>query len=558
MAERGERDTTMNNATDILFITHMEVPRDSGDPRAYDPLRHRVAGQQASIPWLRALAAGEDPAVAMKNLAARRAAFGMPPVLTPFYMQSYMERRGLSCADISCLEMGLEQVRTVLAGGIGLIALSTSWLAATGGADAIRRAAARLRELAPGVPIVAGGVGVRKGLQARKLLKEGWFGAISKEELARLYLLVDARQDRLLDAIVYSEGGEATLAEIARRIKSGQDFRDLPNLAIPGEDDYRFNPSQEEISDIDGERVDWSRYADRLRFFEAPIRTALGCPFRCEFCDFFGLYQSRLRSLDSLLAELRTVPSVNGAPRRVFFTDDNVAINRKRLVELTRAIAAEKLSVAWRSFIRADVIDAETADLLKESGCAECLLGLESGDAGILQNMRKRLDPEQSAKAVALLDARGISTQCTFVIGFPGETAKSLSNTAALISSFPSGDRAQAIHRYYMFPFTVTPLCPVAGPQRRAEYGLTGLGEQWKHSTMSSEDAIQAMREVFLQVEGASHLYLEFRPPEWSLAASRRVMELRDRLQKQHLRGEPAEPETLLAAVREAELGARR
>ncbi len=547
----------MNEQTDVLFITHMEIPRDSGDPRAYAPLRYELAGQAATIPWLRALAAGATPETALRELAALRARAGFPPVLTPFYMRGCLQRAGFSFVDIPCLETAGEQVRAILAGGVRVVALSTTWLAAIGGADAVRRAAASIRTLAPGAVIVAGGVGVRKGLRARALFDEGWFGALPRAELARSYLLVDAEQDRGLDALVYSESGEATLAEIVRRVRAGRPFADVCNLAIPEGRDFRFTEAREEISEIDGAPVDWSLHADRLGGGEAPVRTALGCPFRCEFCDFFGLYQSKLRGIESLLAELRTVPVGPGGRRRVFFTDDNVAATRKRLVELTRAMIDAKLDVAWRSFLRADVVDDETADLLRASGCEECLIGIESGDPGILANMRKRLDPAQAIEAVERLDARGISTMCTFVIGFPGESAATLARTAALISAFPSGERARAMHRYYMFPFNVVPLCPVAGPERRAAYGLEGLGEHWRHNTMNAEEAVLALGEVFRQVRGPTHVYLEHRPPGWSVAATRRVMEQRDCLQKARLAGLPSDPAPLLDAVRQAEAGAR-
>jgi p-methyltransferase len=174
---------------------------------------------------------------------------------------------------------------------------------------------------------------------------------------------------------------------------------------------------------------------------------------------------------------------------------------------------------------------------MAESGCRECLLGIESGDPTVLKNMQKRLDPDQARRAVELLDAHGIGTQCTFVVGFPGECAASVERTAALISSFPSGERARAIHRYYLFRFEVVPLCPAAGPDRRAAYELTGVGETWAHRTMNSDEARDAMRALFEKVQGPTHMYLEHMPPDWPPAATRHVLETRDRLQKARLAG---------------------
>ena len=190
---------------------------------------------------------------------------------------------------------------------------------------------------------------------------------------------------------------------------------------------------------------------------------------------------------------------------------------------------------------------------MQASGCRECALGIESGDPLILRNMNKRLDPERALRTVELLDAHGINTQCTFVVGFPGESAATVERTAAFISSFPSGEKAGAIHRYYLFRFQVLPLSPVATPEKREEHGLTGVGEHWSHSTMNADEAKEAVRELFLNVRGPSHAYMELLPPEWSVAATRHVLEQRDAVQKEQLRGAPVDHTPLIAAVQNAE-----
>jgi hypothetical protein len=68
---------------------------------------------------------------------------------------------------------------------------------------------------------------------------------------------------------------------------------------------------------------------------------------------------------------------------------------------------------------------------------------------------------------------------------------------------------------------------------------------------MDAEGALRAVRELFLKVEGPSHTYMELVPPDWPIADTRRVMETRDRLQKDVLLGRIADPgPTLLDLVR--------
>jgi len=542
----------MPPTTDVLLVTHVQARRDTGALDVYRPLRLEVNGLPGTLPVLRILAAGGDVEAGLRALAARHAVAAGPPVLTPVYLHDYLARRGMVLRELPCIEGpgSDEALAAILRDGVRLVALSTTWLLGPEGAEVVRRAAARVRRLAPGVPLVAGGVGVRKGLRARELFLAGRLPGLSVADLARDFLLIDPVRDRDLDALVLSEGSEADLVDILERLRAGRSFTDLPNLALPRPEGYLFTAAEPRVTELDAECVDWSGHAVRLGGFEAPVRTAVGCPFRCEFCDFAGLYPARLRALDSLVAELRTLPP----PRRVFFTDDNVAITRQRLVQLARRLISERLDLRWRAFLRADTVDAETAALLRESGCSECLLGIESADPQVLANMNKRLDPDRARDAIERLDAEGIRTQCTFVVGFPGECPASIERTAAFLSALPSGGRARAFHRYYLFRFQVSPLCPAASPEQRARFGLTGLGEQWRHMTLSAEEASAAIRHVFLKVQGPTHMYLEMVPPEWSLAAARQVLERRDELQKQRLRGDVEDrlPE-LLAAVRQAD-----
>jgi radical SAM superfamily enzyme YgiQ (UPF0313 family) len=537
----------------VLFVTHLQARRDTGNLDVYRPLRLEVNGLPGTLPVLRILAAGGDIERALRELAARHAVAAGPPVLTPVYLHDYLARRGISFRELPCIEgPGAEPLLAeALRDGVRLVALCTTWLLGPEGAEAVRRAAAMVRSLAPGVPIVAGGVGVRKSLRARELFLAGRTPGITADELARDFLLIDPARDRGLDALVLSEGSEADLAAMVEQVRAGRSFADLPNLALPGPDGYRFTASAPRLTELDTELVDWSGHAARLDGFEAPVRTAVGCPFRCEFCDFAGLYQPRGRSLDSLVAELRTLP----APRRVFFTDDNLGVTRRRLVDFARRLVREGLGLRWRAFLRADTIDGETAALLRDSGCCECLLGIESADPQVLAAMNKRLDPERARNAIERLDAEEIRTQCTFVVGFPGECAASIERTAAFLSALPAARRARAFHRYYLFRFQVSPLCPAARPEQRARFRLAGLGEQWAHATMDAEEARAAIRELFLKVRGPTHMYLEMVPPEWSMASARRVLEARDALQKRRLCGgvEAGGTAALLGIVREAD-----
>ena len=65
-----------------------------------------------------------------------------------------------------------------------------------------------------------------------------------------------------------------------------------------------------------------------------PIMTSWGCPFDCTFCSVTAMFgkKYRFRSAESVVAEIK-----QKEPERIFFYDDNMAANRKRLKRLLAA-----------------------------------------------------------------------------------------------------------------------------------------------------------------------------------------------------------------------------
>jgi MoaA/NifB/PqqE/SkfB family radical SAM enzyme len=551
---------------DVLFVTRLSNPESTEIADTYQDLRLAIGGRTATVDHLRRLAAASSPGEAVGPDGGG----AFPPVLTPIHINEYLKKHDISMVEIPCLEDDMEKVRACLAEGVRVIALCTTWLQAMGGAVKTREAARLLKSLAPAAPVIAGGMGALKGRQVRELIRDGkltgifprWIesngltrglsSVVLKRILARHLFLMDARADRCIDAIALSDAGEITLRNVVEALRAGRDLRGVPGLAVPEGGEYRFTGEEEADIDLDAQTIDWAGYVDGLGDEEAPIRRGTGCPYKCAFCDFQGLQKLRVRSTESLLAEIQTL--TGAGCRNVYFIDDNLAYTRKQLVEFAGAIIAARLNISWRGFVRTDIIDEETAALLQESGCREMLLGIESGDPQMLKNMDKGTDPDIALNAIQRLDAAGIRTQCTFVVGFPGETAGTLDRTAQFISSLPSGESAHAFHRYYLFKFTVSPLAPVAYPDQREKYALRGIAGNWSHRTMDSKEAAHAMRELFLNVAGPSHAYVETFSDDWDNASIRRVIELRDEVQKEQLRGRTAfGADKLLAAVRAAE-----
>lgn len=563
---------------DVLLITRISRQRENtGEDEVYRTLHLFADGKEATIDRLRQMASGDNSPDAFPEAESRDDA-PLPPVLTPFYIEEYLRRREISARTVDCLEDSYEQVEEVIRQGVSLIAVSTTWSSPMQGADEVRSAVAKLRKMAPDTPIIVGGMCVRKSRELHAMLRDGqlrgilpgwieglplvgnYITSVVRKKLNPHFFLMDPRADRGIDAMVVAEFGEEAIVDIVRAIQSGRDWRSVPNLALPQEANFSFTERRPEKIDIDSEIVDWGRYWQRLNGFEAPLRSSTGCPFKCKFCDFRGLHSVKMRSLESMMAEIRSLAeAVPDQHARIFFVDDNLAVNRARLASVTQALIDSRLKVSWKTFLRVDAIDEDAALLMKESGCEEVYLGIESGDPDVLRNMGKRLDPDHAVRAIAALDRAGIRTMSTFVVGFPGETRKSIENTAKFISAFPSGPGANAFHCYYLFGLIVAPLSLLSTPENRKKFKLRGIADRWSHATMNSREVPEAIKELFLKVKGPSHTYKEKIPAEWEQSNARRVMEIRDEIQKDRLRRgatdavSAAEMERLLEAVKQAD-----
>ena len=159
----------------------------------------------------------------------------------------------------------------------------------------------------------------------------------------------------LRDAIyVASEFGEHTLLRLLQVIQHGgrraTEFLDIENLVLWTGQEWRFTGHLEEPVDMNRDFTRWD-LVDEMPAVMVPVRTSIGCPHKCEFCDFVAVHpRLRLRSTTSILDEMRLIAS-RGATS-VSFVDDNALSSRGRARELAQAISESGLGMRWGGYLR--------------------------------------------------------------------------------------------------------------------------------------------------------------------------------------------------------------
>jgi anaerobic magnesium-protoporphyrin IX monomethyl ester cyclase len=287
--------------------------------------------------------------------------------------------------------------------------------------------------------------------------------------------------------------GEQTLLRVLDELPKGGGLASIPNLALFDEDgEMRFTPREAEARAMNETAVSWDKIPRKYLRHTLPLNTSRGCFYRCRFCTYHWLFpEVQYKSLEVLRQELRGVQAL-GFVRHIRFTDDNFTADKARLRAVLEMMIEQGFDFTWSSFARASALTPGLVKLMKASGCDFVDMGIESGSQIILDNMDKRLKREQSLEAIRLLNDHGIPSRGSFIIGYPGETEKTFSETVDLINQ--SG---LPYYHPYLFYYSWNTLVH----KERERYALQGLGLAWRHRTMDAVEASYLMTQMVRLIE---------------------------------------------------------
>lgn len=187
-----------------------------------------------------------------------------------------------------------------------------------------------------------------------------------------------------------------------------------------------------------------------------PIITSRGCPYQCIFC---GVRLSmgnkfRARSPQNVVDEIEYWYKKSW--KNFDINDDCFTLNLSRAKKICDLIIKRRLRITYQLYngIRADRIDKELLEKMKESGCTRVYYGCESGNPRILKVIKKGITLERVRKAVEMTNKVGIENAVTFIIGHPSETFKEAMDTV----NFAKNLSASFVVFYNLTPYPGTEL----------------------------------------------------------------------------------------------------
>jgi anaerobic magnesium-protoporphyrin IX monomethyl ester cyclase len=243
----------------------------------------------------------------------------------------------------------------------------------------------------------------------------------------------------LFDFIVRGEG-EATFASLVREIAAGGRGLDriggIRGLSFRRGGRFIHNPPAD-LRDLASVRLPdrGSRVLDRSRFMKLRfdcVETSRGCTMGCTFCSIRWMYGSSVRffPLDRVIEDLHRLKA--SGIRGVFFVDDNITLDVPRLKELCRLIVQEGLDSLYyviQASVPGIASDPELPALLARASFRWVFLGIESGIARNLAQMRKNGVLAHTRTAVERLRANGICAIGGFIAGNPDDTRADIRDT---------------------------------------------------------------------------------------------------------------------------------
>lgn len=220
---------------------------------------------------------------------------------------------------------------------------------------------------------------------------------------------------------------------------NGKNIEDIEGVSYRKNGEIVNNKDREPVEDLDSlpfaveiykRDLDIQRY--NIPFLHHPyisFYTSRGCPAMCNYCLWphtFSGRRWRTRSSENVAAEVRRALELYPEVKEIFFDDDTFSWGKKRTIELCEKLKEIKFTWSCNSRTHADY---ETLRAMKEAGCRLLVVGFESGDQKILDNISKGITVEQGREFMKNCRQLGLIVHGDFIIGLNGETRETIQRT---------------------------------------------------------------------------------------------------------------------------------
>lgn len=231
--------------------------------------------------------------------------------------------------------------------------------------------------------------------------------------------------------------GEEALPKLVRAVREGGDLSKINNLAWRKNGKIHINTrTTGNYENMPVRRRNIMRHRSYNRMYGAAvIENMRGCPRQCGYCPMHGIEGCKVvtRKIPNLIEEFKELKSLG--IYHMYFSDAEFNMGGpKFLFDFCKQLARSKVGITWMVNIHPDpkLFSGELPGLMREAGCTEVVVHADSGSDEILADMEKHHTAEDTIKCSELLHKANIRLMHNYLVGWPGESTKTIEETLAL------------------------------------------------------------------------------------------------------------------------------
>ncbi len=242
--------------------------------------------------------------------------------------------------------------------------------------------------------------------------------------------------------------GEFALLELVEAMEKNDGRRPddlrIDNFWFKSDEGIIKNPIRPLCEDLDSlpfcdrEILDFQKLLNYHGYLE--IRSSRGCPFKCTFCvnsSYQDIYRHkgryyRVRSHESILAEIDDLVTRYDNISSIVFDDELISVNKKWTTGFFEKYRA-RYDFPFNITVRADLVEKEFMQTLKDAGCNMVMMGVENGDEHLRNTiLDKGISDRQIIDAARIIKDTGIKLWTFNMVGVPYETTETVEKTIQL------------------------------------------------------------------------------------------------------------------------------
>ena len=281
--------------------------------------------------------------------------------------------------------------------------------------ETLVRTAELAKKVYPNVPVVVGGVYAT--VLPEDVLSYDSFDYVVMGEgeyrFDKLLRCIESEPDSIkdIDGIAYKKDNKTIVNKIVSYVD------ELDKVPFPDYSELKFD-------DYAYDSVKYSYYIQPRRFPYSKMVTSRGCPSFCIFCstNVINGRKFRFRSAENVLEEIDWMVEEYGI-KEVIFSDDALLGRKKRSIEIFKGLIERNYDLIWKPVsIATMALDDSLLELMRESGCYQLPLAIESGVQETLKFIKKPLRIYKVPHIVEKAKSLGFELGGLFTFGYPHET----------------------------------------------------------------------------------------------------------------------------------------